>query len=340
LRIHRQHAFGGPETLLLEDVPEPECPPDGYLVQVRAIGVNFADIVQRRGRYRPGQSLPQVLGKEAAGVVTARGPGASRHAVGDAVLVLKFDDGCYAETIAAREEQLLAPPPGLDAAEQAAFAACFLTAWYALTEVARVRPGDALLVQAAAGGVGGAAVQLGRALGCAPVIGAAGGAEKCAHVQSLGATACADTQREDFRDVVRRLTGGRGADVCLESVGGDVAQRSLQVLAPLGRMVILGFSSIERDHGARIAPIHPLTLLHRSITVGGLDMDALAAHRRRREWDALLAFVAAHGLRPVVGARFPFERAAEAHAALESRRTIGKVILVLEHAPAPQAALP
>ncbi len=330
MRTYRQDTFGGPETLLLVDAPEPECPPDGYLVQTRAIGVNFADIVLCRGHYRRDQVLPQVPGKEASGVVAARGARATRFAVGDPVIVVRFEDGCYAETIAAREEQLLSPPPGLDFTEAAAFAACFLTAWYALHELARVRPGEALLVQAAAGGVGSATVQLGRALGCDPVIGAAGFAAKCAHVLALGATACVDTSREDFGPVVRRLTGGRGADVCVESVGGEVAQRSLDVLAPLGRMVLVGFSSIGSDHGARLAPLHPLTLLHRSISVGGLDLDALAAHTRRREWDELVAFCAAHELRPVIGARFPFEQAAQAHAALQARRTMGKVVLVLD----------
>jgi NADPH2:quinone reductase len=329
---HVQHAFGGPDTLKLEQLPEPTCPDDGYLVATRAVGVNFADVVQRRGRYSKDQPLPQVLGKEASGVVTARGPDATRFAPGDAVIVLAFDGGCYAETLAVREDQLLAPPAGLGFVELAAFAGTFLTAWYALREVARVRPGESVLVQAAAGGVGSAAVALAHAMGCAPVLGTAGSPAKCDHVLTQGADVAIDYRAEDFRHVVRAHTRGRGVDVCLESVGGEVYERSLEVMAPLGRVVILGFSSVERDHGQRVPRLHPLRLLHGNLTVGGLDVDALAVNTRPREWSELNAFCAEHGLRPQVGATFPFEQAAAAHAALEGRQTTGKVVLVLDGA--------
>lgn len=335
MRLYRQHAFGGPETLALEEGPEPERPARGYLVSVRAAAVNFADLVDRRGRYRRGQTLLQMLGKEASGVIVARGSHASQHRLGDAVIALKLESGCCAEVIAAEEDQVLPAPPGFDFVELAAFAASDSTAWHALREVARARAGDALLVQAAAGALGTAAVLLGRAMGCHPIIGTASTDDTCTYVLSLGAIACIPYMRQDFRSVVRQLTNGRGADVCLETVDGSVYDDSVEVLAPLGRLVVLGFSSTDRDHGQRIPRMHPLTLMHRSISVGGLDVDALAIHTRRAQWTELTEFCATHKIRPVVGATFPFEDADKSHSAVESRSTREKIVLVLDGARLP-----
>lgn len=329
VREFRLHAFGGPEVLTLEERPAPACPERGYLVSTRAVGLNFADVVERRGRYRREQALPLSVGREAAGVVAQAGPQARRFRPGDEVIVFKFGGGCYADTIAATEDEVLEPPAGYSCAEQAAFAASFATAWYALRELARVRPGESALVQAAAGGVGTAAVKLLRALGAGPILGTAGTPEKCALVERLGADCCVDYSLQDFREEVRRRTQGRGVDFCLESVGGEVYQRSLEVLAPLGRLVMIGFSSIERDYGERIPRLHPLTLFHRSIAVAGLNVEGLRFVERPREWGRLLAFCAEHELRPHVGRTFRFEEAALAQAELEGRRSVGKVVLVL-----------
>jgi len=320
--------FGGPEVLEVRDFPDPEPPADGYVVEARAIAVNFAETVERRGVYRKEQPLPYPLGKEAAGVVVARGPEARRFREGDPVIVVKFDNGCYAERIACREDQVLRPPAGLDFREMAAFATAFATAWYSQEEIARARPGDAVLIQAAAGGVGTAAVLLARSRGLAPVLGTAGGPEKCALVEGLGADRCVDYRREDFREAVRQLTGDRGADYILESVGGQVYEHSLEVLAPMGRLVIIGFSALRDDYGRSIPRLHPLTLFHRSIAVGGLNIDNLKFQRRREVWDRLVAHAEEHGLRPVLGPAYPLAEAAAAHAALESRATTGKLLLL------------
>lgn len=321
-------AFGGPEALVPHEVAEPRVPADGYLIETRAIGVNFADIVGRRGLYTRDARCPFYPGLEAAGVVVERGPAARAHALGDAVLTLNFAGGCYAERIAAGEADVLRGPRDYSFDELAAFAATFGTAWYAQHEVARARPGESALVLAAAGAVGTAAVALARSHGMRPVIGAAGGAEKCAWVRSLGADACIDYTREDLREAVRALTGGRGVDYALESVGGQTLERSIEALAPLGRLVTIGYSSVDAGHGDAIKRIHPIALFQRSISVGGLNVNNLRIAGRAREWRALVEHVERHGLRPVIGQRFPLARAADAHAAVEARATRGKVLLV------------
>ena len=320
--------FGGLDALAVREHPEPPLPEDGYLVEVRAIGMNFAETVERRGLYRKHQPLPYPLGKEAAGVVRRAGPRAREFRPGDPVIVVKFDNGCYADLVAARSDQVLPPPPGYSFEEMAAFATNFGTAWFAMHEVARVRPGESALIQAAAGGVGSAALALAKSFGCAPVIGTAGGAEKCAFARACGADLCVDYAREDFRTAVRAHARDGGIDYCLESVGGETYLRSLEVLAPLGRLVIIGFSGIRDNYADAIPRLHPLGVFLRSIAVCGLNLDQLQFQRRRDVWSRLLAHVREHGLRPRIGARFPLEQVAAAQAALEDRRTTGKVLLL------------
>lgn len=327
--------FGGAEELHLRTVPDPEPPADGYVVDVRAAGLNYADVVERRGRYRKDQALPARLGKEAAGVVVACGPEARDFEVGDAVVVVRFGNGCYAERIACAAHEVLRPPWGYTWIELAAFGTNFATAWWSLTEIARVRPGESVLVQAAAGGVGSAAVMLARSLGLSPVIGTAGGPAKSALVRDLGADACVDYTATDLREAVRDLTGGRGVDACIESVGGEAYRASLDLLAPMGRLVVIGFSSIEDDYAQAIPRLHPLTVFHRSITVGGLNLDNLSFQRQRDVWDRLVDHVDAHGLRPHVGHVFPFDRVTDAHRCLEQRASTGKVVLDVSPGAAP-----
>jgi NADPH:quinone reductase len=322
--------FGSPDVLRITQLADPEPPPGGYVVQVLAAGLNYADIVERRGRYRKDQTLPPQLGKEAAGIVVARDGDAVEFDLGDPVIVIRFGGGCYAEQVAAEAHELLRPPRGLSFVEMAAFGTNFATAWWAMHEIARVRPGESALIQAAAGGVGTAAVMLARTAGCAPIIGTAGGAAKCDLARASGADACVDYLAEDFRPVVATLTHDAGVDYCLESVGGDTYSRSLDALAPMGRLVIIGFSSIEADYAQAIPRLHPLTVFHRSISVGGLNVDNIAFQRRRHVWDQLVDHAEEHAMRPVVGQVHRFEDVRDAHDALESRRSTGKVVLVVD----------
>lgn len=320
--------FGGPEVLQVREHNRPEVPRDGYLIEVKAIGINFAETVERRGAYKRNQALPYEIGKEAAGVIVERGPEAVEFAVGDPVIAVKFNNGCYSELIPAKADQVLPPPAEYSFEEMAAFANTFGTAWYAMHEIARARPGEAALIQAAAGGVGSAAVLLAKSFGCHPVLGTAGGAQKCAWVEQLGADACSDYRTQDFREMVREATSGRGVDYCLESVGGEAYERSLEALAPMGRLVIIGFSSIRENYAEAIPRLHPLTVFHRSISVGGLNVDNLKYQARRGIWRKLVDHVEATGIKPRIGQVFSLEDAPAAHRAMESRQTLGKVLLV------------
>jgi len=325
--------FGGPEVLRVGDHPEPDCPADGWIVEIKAASINFADIVSRRGLYERDQKLPYEVGKEAAGVVVAKGPHAAAradggHDLGDRVVVIRFAGGCYAERVAAGPGMLLPGPDDYDFDELAAFGIIFATAWYGMNELARVRAGESVLIQAAAGGVGTAAVALAKAHGCGPIIGTASGPEKCAWVEELGADACVDYTQADFRETVRELTGGRGVDYCLESVGGEVFEHSFASLAELGRIVIIGFSAIDSDYKRRIAPVHPLKVFLASTAMMGLNVQNLDFPRRRDVWNRMVAYLERTHLRPEIGARFSLEDAPAAHAALESRKTRGKVLLI------------
>jgi NADPH2:quinone reductase len=322
--------FGTPYVLEFRELPDPVPPAGGYVVRIIASAVNYADVVERRGLYKRDQHLPCALGKEAAGVVVARDPDAVEFEVGDPVIVVRFGNGCYADLVAAAPNEVLRPPRGLSFLEMAAFGTAYATAWYAMHEIARVRPGDSALIQAAAGGVGNAAIVLARTGGCSLVIGTAGGSVKCAVVLRHGADVCVDYLAGDLREGVLAATGGAGVDYCLESVGGDTYRKSLDVMGPMGHLVVIGFSGIADDYAAATPRLHPLTVFQRSFSVGGLNMDNLGFTGRREVWAHLVAHAEEHAIVPEVNAVFPFAEIRSAHQALESRKTTGKVVLVLD----------
>jgi NADPH2:quinone reductase len=322
------HEFGPPGVMVVSDQPEPTLADDGYVVEIRAAGINFADIVERRGLYRKDQACPFELGKEASGVIVARGPQAAAFEVGESVIVIKFSGGCYAERVAALPGEILRGPKGHDFEQLAAFAISFAAGWYGMHEIARLEPGAAVLIQAAGGAVGTAAVALARAHSCSPVIGTAGSAAKCAWVEGLGADLCIDYREQDFKQAVLELTGGRGVDYVLESVGGEVFEQSLACLAPLGRIVVIGFSSLVDDYSGGLKRVHPLTLFHRSISIGGLNVENLDFPGDTVVWERIVRHAEEHGLAPRIGSTFALEDAPRAHAQIEARETRGKVLLL------------
>jgi NADPH2:quinone reductase len=291
--------------LELREVPDP-VPRDGQtLVDVRAAGVNYADVLIREGRYPQPPPLPFVPGSEISGE-TAGG----RRVIG----FVREGGGGYAERAVADDDWLLDLPDGASFEEGAAFLLAFLTAWIPLTRQARVTTGTRVLVSAAAGGVGSAGVQVARVLG-AEVVGAVGSKEKLEQVRALGAEAVT------YDDVA----GAGPFDVVLDQVGGDLFAAALKLLTPLGTIVAIGFAS-----GAW-QPVDPALLVGRNASVAGFYLGRFMKLRPDAVHDAaheLLGRWAAGDLAPVVGATYPLAEADTALRLVAERRSTGKVVLV------------
>jgi NADPH:quinone reductase-like Zn-dependent oxidoreductase len=327
---------GGPEVLRVRDVPLPEPGPGEVRVRIEAIGVNFAEVLSRRGLYGWAPPRPYTLGMEATGAIDRLGSGVEGRAPGDRVIV-GAQHGAYAEAIVVPERQALPAIPGFSTEENAAFGVNFLTAWVALVEMARLRPGDRVLVTAAAGGVGTAAVRIATRSGCATV-GMAGSDAKLEAIRTQGARDAVNYRRFDFEERLRDVAGEEGFDVVLEVVGGEVYRAVWPVLAPFGRVVVAGFASLDLQRWNPLSWLRTWRDLPKADirTLAPRSHGLMATHlgyllddppRLLRVWDALTAFAAAHDLRPVVGATFPFEAMPEAHRLLESRRSAGKIVV-------------
>ena len=303
---------GPAEQLVYDDVPDPEPADGSELVRVRAAGINFMDVLVRQGNYPQPPALPAILGAEVAGEVDGR------RVVG----LTRLSGGGYAEWALIDKEWLVDLPPEASFAEGAAFLMTFLTAWIPMIWQAPVRPGSTVLVHAAAGGVGSAAVQVARHFG-ARVIATASSEEKLEVPRSLGAEVT--LTYEGFAERVREETGGRGADVVIDPVGGQVFADSLSALAPLGVIVGIGFAGgtwADEERGADVG---------RNIGIQGFYLGRLMKHEPALVHAALVDLVAlweAGELRPVVGAEFPLADAPGAHRLIEERRSTGKVVLV------------
>jgi NADPH:quinone reductase len=294
---------GGPEQLEPTDVPEPARGDGQVLLHVRAAGINFADVLVRQGRYPQPPELPTVLGTEVAGEVDGR-----------RVMALPRDGG-YAEVVAVDEELLVPLPDAASFEEGAAFLLTFLTAWIPLTRQVRVGPGSVVLVHAAAGGVGSAAVQAAKHLG-ARVVAIASSEEKRGVALELGADEALGY--EAFEERVR-------ADVVLDSVGGEVFERSFRVLKPLGTVVGIGFA------GGWWKPLDPSPLVGRNLGLQGFYLGRLMRHRPdivREAIGELVGLWAEGAVKPLVGSTFPLSEAPAAHRLIEERRSVGKVVLV------------
>src|SRR3989442_365691 len=246
--------FGDVDRIAVVDMPIPTPAKDSVLVRVKAWGLNYADVLQRQGLYLGGPVPPFIPGMEAAGIVEANGRGPQPIPVGTRVAVLAAG-GLHAERVVVQLAACIPLPDTMSFAQGAAFPVHYLTAYHALTTVAHARAGETVLIHAAGGGVGTAAVQIARLLGLR-VVATASTEDKRGRIRALGATRAVGYA--DFEATTRDLTGGRGPDIVLESLGGDVFRRSLALLAPLGRLVVLGAVCGE------VPPIDGVGLVFRS----------------------------------------------------------------------------
>ena len=310
--------LGGPEALVLREVASPTPGPGEVKVALRARGVSFVDVLMIAGQYQVKRDLPFIPGGEAAGVVLETGPGVERVTPGDRVLV----PGGFAEEIVVAAQRVTPLPNSVSFETAAAFRSSYCTAYYALQR-GRLQAGEVLLVHGAAGGVGLAAVDMGKLLG-ATVIATASTAEKLAVCQQMGADHVIN-YTHGFREQVKELTGGRGADVIYDPVGGDVFDESMHCIAPFGRLLIVGFTS---GRAALVKTNHLLIKDAEAIgfTIGGLGR--LDPAWERRNFAILMGWLAAGRITPYVSHRLPLERAAEALQLIRDRKVIGKAVLV------------
>jgi NADPH2:quinone reductase len=318
--------FGPPEGLRLGAWPGP-APGDGeVLVRVEAAPVNYVDLLVVAGTYQFRPALPFVPGKGPAGIVAALGAGVGDLRVGDRVLAMA-EAGGWAEAVTANAAQCYRLPPSMSFAEAAALSLVYDTAWFALRERARLEPGETVLVLGASGGVGRAAVQLARAMG-ARVLGGVLRPERGEAVLAAGADALIDLSAaglyDSLRAQVRAVTGGSGADIILDPLGGPFFEAAIRALAWRGRLVVIGFAA------GTIPCLRTNYLLVKNIEVSGLQ---ISDYRKRRPAQAAAAFAEiftlyeAGRIAPAAAALFPLARAGEALGLLRDRRITGRAVL-------------
>jgi NADPH:quinone reductase len=316
---------GGPEVLVPQERPVPVPGEGEILVKVAAAGVNRPDIMQRLGLYPPPAGVTDILGLEIAGEVAACGTGVGRWKPGDRVAALVIGGG-YAEYCVAHESHALPVPAGLSMAQAAAVPETFFTVWHNVFERGVLKAGETLLVHGGSSGIGTAAIQLAKALG-ARVIVTAGSAEKCEACRRLGADVAINYNSEDFVAITKKSTGGAGANVILDMVGGDYIERNYEAAAVEGRVVQIAFQGSPRSNvdfrRIMLKRLHHTGSTLRSRTVA--DKAAIARAVEQNAWP----LIAAGRVAPVMDQTFALAEAEKAHTRMESSAHIGKIVLTV-----------
>ena len=322
--VCKQHGMAD-QLELVHDWPEPQPGPDEVRIDIKAAGLNFPDVLIIQGKYQFQPELPFVPGGECAGVVSAVGENVTRYAPGERVIGM-LGHGCFCDAAVLPQTVLSPLPDGLGFEQAAGVAITYFTSYYALKQRAQLRAGETLLVLGAAGGVGSAAVELGKHMG-ARVIAAASSAEKLAMCRQLGADETINYSEQDLKTTIKALTEGRGVDVVYDPVGGDYAEPAIRGMAWNGRYLVIGFAS-----GPIPAIPLNLTLLKGCSIVGvfwgRFSGEEPEAHRQNIE--ELWALFAAGKLKPAIGDVFPLEQYREAYRVMTERRARGKVILTMD----------
>lgn len=327
---------GKPEVLKVSEVPTPSPASSHVLVKVSHIGLNYAEILSRRGQYSWAPKRPYIPGMEAVGEIVAVGEGVSKDRIGQKVIA-GHQFGSYAEYMEVKDYLALPAPDFLTEEESASLLVNFMTAWIALMQLGRMRKGDTVLIQAAAGGVGTAAVKLALAQGC-HVIGTAGSDEKVQLLKDIGVHHAINYRKQDFYKEIKQAEGG--VDLVLEVVGGEVFRKSVALLRPFGRVTVAGYASIP------LKKWNPLTWWPAWRDAPKMGISQMAEHSLgiaythigyqienpevvRENFSSMLSFIKEHKIKPVVGKVFPFGEMPEAHAYMESRQSHGKIVIRL-----------
>jgi NADPH2:quinone reductase len=325
MRGLRFAAPGGPEVLHWDDVPVPQPAPGELLVEVRAFAVNWADLLERAGKYPDAPAPPYVTGHDLAGVVVARGEGVTDPAVGTRVFGVIPRGGAAAQYVAAPAAQFYPAPDSLTDEQAAGAAGPYLTADAAIVTFGRLDKGEDVLVQAGAGAYGSAAIQLARAYGAGRIVATAGSDEKAARTREFGADVGVNYTTQNFVEVVREVTGGRGVALALESVGGDVLSRTFDCIMPTGRLVSVGASAGRSSDRFRLH-----TLFTLGISVSGFTLGLWLEHNPelvRPSVDRVLDLFDRGVVSPIVDRVFAADDVAAAHAYLGDRQSVGRTVV-------------
>jgi NADPH:quinone reductase len=318
-------AAGGPEQLKLAQRPTPRPGNGEVLVRVAAAGVNGLDVLQRRGLYPPPRGASDILGLEIAGEVVVLGNGVSSIEIGDQVTAL-LSGGGYAAFAVAAAPLCLPIPESLSVIEAAALPETFLTVWNNLFERSDLSAGETVLIHGGTGGIGTTAIQLATARGV-QVFAIAGSAEKARACERLGAVRGIDYRNEDFVEVVRQATGGKGVNVILDVIGASYLERNLAAAAPGARLVVISLI------GGTFTEINLSTLMRKCLTIRGSTLRSRSVAEKAMIADAVRRnvwpLIAAGRVRPVIHATFPLGQACEAHRLMETSQHIGKIMLTI-----------
>ncbi|WP_424963967.1 quinone oxidoreductase family protein [Ekhidna sp.] len=335
MKAYQLRKTGKPQILKIENISEPSPDANQVKVKVETIGINYAEILSRKGQYSWAPKKPYVMGMECYGEVTELGGDATKYKVGDKVIVGQ-QYGSYAEYVCAPEHLCFPAFDAFTPEENAAYIVNFMTAWVALKKLCRVESGERVLIQAAAGGVGTAAVQIGSALGC-KVYGTASRDYKLDLIKELGGTPINYREQDFYQEIIN--DGGK-INCVLETVGGEVFKKSMKLLDSFGRLVVIGFASMN------LKIWNPYSWVKTYLDAPKVNMMKMATESKgvfashigyltenealtAEIWDELYAFVKEHHLKPIVGKVFPFSQLPEAHTYMESRESVGKLVVKL-----------
>jgi len=315
---------GGPEVLQIAERSVPNYSPDEVLVKVAAAGINRPDVSQRKGSYPPPPGAsPDIPGLEIAGTITETGAKVTRWKVGDRVCAL-VTGGCYAEYCNVPQGQCLPIPGNFSFTEAASLPETFFTVWSNVFDRGCLKPGETLLVHGGSSGIGVAAIQMATVLG-SPVYVTAGTDEKCRFCEGLGAAKAINYKTENFAEVIKQITGGKGVDVILDMIGGDYTPNNLKSLAPEGRLVMINTMN-GKDVQVDLSQVMTKRLTITGSTLRSRDTTFKAAVAQNLEKN-IWSLLSSGKIKPVVYKVFPMEKAADAHRLMESSEHIGKIVL-------------
>ena len=317
---------GGPEVLLPETRAVPQPGPDEILIKVLAAGVNRPDVAQRMGHYPPPPGASDLPGLEVAGEVVALGANAKRHKLGDKVMSLVAGGG-YAQYCIAQDAQAMTVPPSLTMAEAGATPETLMTVWHNVFERGALKPGETLLVHGGSSGIGTMAIQMAKALGSRVIV-TVGSKDKADACLKLGADHAINYKTEDFVEATKKATGGAGANVILDMVGGDYIDKNYDAAAVEGRIVQIAFLSGSPKATANFTKVMVKRLIHTGSTLrprSNADKAAMVAAIEAN----VMPLLRQGRIKPLMDSTFPLEKAPDAHRRMETSQHIGKIVLSL-----------